>query len=320
MEPEGMVKACTPHCRITSASSTAMKIASAYSRKRDLRCAGVTASTGAGVSGWIWVPFIGRSALEDRQERFLRDLDLADLLHALLALLLLLEQLPLAGDVAAVALGGHVLAHGLDGLAGDDAAADGRLDGDLVELSRDDGPELLHQRLALLVGLLAMDDDGEGVHRVAVQQDVELDHLRLEELVVERGVALGDRLELVVEVHDDLGQREVELDVAALAHVLERLVLAALVLGELVDLAHELGRHEDGAADVGLLDALDLVRRRQLRRVVDLDGLALGRHDAEADGGRRDDQREVELPLEPLLDDLEVEHAEEAATETVSER
>ena len=48
-----------------------------------------------------------RSLLVERQhgqERLLRHLDRADLLHPLLALLLLLEQLALAGDVAAVAL------------------------------------------------------------------------------------------------------------------------------------------------------------------------------------------------------------------------
>jgi hypothetical protein len=43
-------------------------------------------------------------------------------LHALLAFLLLLEQLALARDVAAVALGEHVLAQRLDRLARDDAA------------------------------------------------------------------------------------------------------------------------------------------------------------------------------------------------------
>ena len=58
--------------------------------------------------------------LEHGEERLLGDLDAADLLHAPLALLLLLEQLALARDVAAVALGHHVLAEGLDGLAGDD--------------------------------------------------------------------------------------------------------------------------------------------------------------------------------------------------------
>src|SRR4030095_4328860 len=45
---------------------------------------------------------------QDRHEGVLRDLDVPDLLHALLALLLALEQLALAGDVAAVALGRDV--------------------------------------------------------------------------------------------------------------------------------------------------------------------------------------------------------------------
>src|SRR5688572_11263717 len=49
------------------------------------------------------------SGAEHRQERLLRDLDAADLPHALLALFLLLEQLALARDVAAVALRGDVL-------------------------------------------------------------------------------------------------------------------------------------------------------------------------------------------------------------------
>src|SRR3954453_17793274 len=79
-------------------------------------------------------PLPGRllvAVVEDREERLLRDLDVADLLHPLLAFLLFLQELALAGDVAAVALGGHVLAQGRDRLAGDHAAADGGLDGDL---------------------------------------------------------------------------------------------------------------------------------------------------------------------------------------------
>ena len=62
--------------------------------------------------------------LQDGQERLLGHLDAPDLLHAPLALLLLLEQLALARDVAAVALGDDVLAEGLDRLAGDDVRAD----------------------------------------------------------------------------------------------------------------------------------------------------------------------------------------------------
>src|SRR5215210_8356578 len=75
-------------------------------------------------------------------ERLLRDLDAADLLHAPLARLLLLEQFALAGHVAAVALGDDVLAAGLDRLAGDDAPVDRGLDRDVEELARDELAQL----------------------------------------------------------------------------------------------------------------------------------------------------------------------------------
>src|SRR5687768_17021630 len=140
MEPEGIVNACTTKARMTRARSTATTMASPYSRTRDLRRGLATAPTlGAVASGGVSVSFTamspGPSALEHREKRLLGDLDPADLLHSLLAFLLLLEQLALARDVAAVALGCDVLAHRLDRLARDHAAADGGLDRDLVELA-----------------------------------------------------------------------------------------------------------------------------------------------------------------------------------------
>src|SRR6188768_550196 len=86
--------------------------------------------------------------LEHRQERLLRDLHLADALHALLAFFLLLEQLALARDVATVALREHVLPERLHRFAGDDPRADGSLDRYCEHLARDKLPHLRHQRLA----------------------------------------------------------------------------------------------------------------------------------------------------------------------------
>src|SRR5437868_5142148 len=70
---------------------------------------------------WILIPRPGSSIshLQHREERLLRDFDAADRLHPLLALLLLLQQLALAGNVAAVALRDHVLAHRPHRLRGD---------------------------------------------------------------------------------------------------------------------------------------------------------------------------------------------------------
>src|SRR6266699_5290919 len=66
--------------------------------------------------------------LEDREKVFLRNLHRPHLLHALLPLLLLLEQFALPSDVAAVALGCDVLAQRADRLARDHLRGDRGLD------------------------------------------------------------------------------------------------------------------------------------------------------------------------------------------------
>jgi len=168
-----------------------------------------------------------------------------------------------------------------------------------------------------------MHDDGERVDRVAVEQDVELHQIRrpeVRELVVERRVTLRDRLEPVVEVDDDLGEREVEPDVHALAVILERAVLAPLLLGELVDRGHELRRHEDRRLHVRLVHLLDPIGARQLGRVVDVEHLTGRGEHLVLHARRRHDQRQVELALEALLDDLHVQHAEEPAAKAVAQR
>src|SRR4249919_2204232 len=72
---------------------------------------------------------LGRSLLvvdlQDGEERLLGNFHATHLLHPLLALFLLLEELLLAGGIAAVALGQHVLAQRLDRAARDDLRAHG---------------------------------------------------------------------------------------------------------------------------------------------------------------------------------------------------
>src|SRR5215813_10820986 len=76
--------------------------------------------------------------LQRRDERLLRDVDLAVLAHLLLAFLLLLQQLAFARDVAAVALGGHVLTESTHGLARDHLATNRGLDRHLEHVRRNE--------------------------------------------------------------------------------------------------------------------------------------------------------------------------------------
>src|SRR5579872_6635130 len=67
----------------------------------------------------------------------LRDVDLAELAHALLAFLLLVQKFALARHVAAITLCRHVLAERTHGFARDDLAADRGLDRHLEHVWRD---------------------------------------------------------------------------------------------------------------------------------------------------------------------------------------
>src|SRR5690606_3455617 len=200
---------------------------------------------GAGVGG------------QRRDEGLLGHLDPADHLHPLLAILLLLQQLPLTGDVTAVAHGEHVLPQRTDVLPGDHARAVRGLDRHLELLPRDELLELPGHLLAVGVGLVPMHDRAERVHRLAVEQDVHLDQVGLllaVRLVVEGRVAAGARLELVEEVEDDLGERQDVPDLHPVGgDVVHALELAAAVLAELHDRADVVGGRDHGRLHHGLV-------------------------------------------------------------------
>src|SRR5215831_20791537 len=109
--------------------------------------------------------------LQDRQERLLWDIDPADTFHPALAFFLLLEQLPLACDVAAVALREYVFSHCCDVLARDNLVSDRGLERDLEHLPRYKLPEPLNESLSALIRQIFVNDDRQGVNRFAGHQD-----------------------------------------------------------------------------------------------------------------------------------------------------
>src|SRR5271163_1020099 len=115
---------------------------------------------------------------QNRQESLLGDVHAADALHAFFAFFLFFEEFAFAGDVTAVAFGDHVLADGADGFAGDHTAADGGLYGDFEHLARDEFAQAAHQIATAFVGLVAVADYRERVHRLAAHQHVQLHQVR----------------------------------------------------------------------------------------------------------------------------------------------
>src|SRR5262245_55946778 len=77
------------------------------------------------------------ACFEYGEECFLRDVDLANRLHAFLAFLLLFPKLALAGDIAAVAFCRDVLPHRANRFARDNFATDSGLQRHFEHVARD---------------------------------------------------------------------------------------------------------------------------------------------------------------------------------------
>src|SRR6267142_4774464 len=109
----------------------------------------------------------GGSNFENGEEGFLRDVHLADALHAAFAFFLFFEEFAFARNVAAVALGENVFADSCNGLAGDHTAADGGLDGDFKHLAGYQLAETRDQVAAALDRELTVNDQRQCIHWLA---------------------------------------------------------------------------------------------------------------------------------------------------------
>ena len=120
-----------------------------------------------------------------------------DRLHTLLAFLLLLQQLALTGDITAVALGKHVLAKGLDVLAGNNARAHRGLDRDFELLARDEFLQALRHSQAIGISLVLVNNRAKGIHAITIEQDIDLHQvgdLLAAFVVIQRGITTSARL------------------------------------------------------------------------------------------------------------------------------
>ena len=164
-----------------------------------------------------------------------------------------------------------------------------------------------------------MGDEAQGVHAVAVEQQVYLHQITgavAGQLVVQAGVALGVGLQRVEEVVDDLVQGHLIVQLhqvgVQILHILE---LAPALLAHGHDVAHIVLGTDDGHLDIRLLGVLDGAGVGVVVGVVHLHHGAIGFVDVVDDAGQRGHQVQVELPLQTLLDDLHVEHTQKAAPE-----
>ena len=164
-----------------------------------------------------------------------------------------------------------------------------------------------------------MGDEAEGVHAVAIQEQVYLHQIAgsvAGELIIQRGVALGVGLQGIEKVVDDLveGHLVVQLHQMGI-QILHILELAPALLTHGHDVAHELVGGDDGDPHIGLLGVFNGAGVRVVVGVIHLHHGAVGLIDVVDDAGEGGHKVQIELPLQPFLNDLHVEHPQKAAAE-----
>ena len=265
--------------------------------------------------------FLGGSfvTLQDSEERTLGDLNVPYHLHALLAFLLLLQQLALPADISTITLGRDVLAESCDGLSAYDRTTDGGLDRYLELLAGDLTTEAVTHLSATNLAVTPEYQLAQGIDGLAVDQDVQPDKVsRLIglHLIVKGSIPAGNGLEPVVEVKQDLSKRHViyQLD-TLLIEIVHLLLISTLLQAKIDDRANELGRGYHTGLDVRLLCIVDLHRVRIFQRVVNIFGLTVLHMDNVLYRGAGEYDGEIELALNAFLHNLKMQHAQETTPE-----
>ncbi|MCY1171193.1 hypothetical protein D9M73_112970 [compost metagenome] len=191
-------------------------------------------------------------------------------------------------------------------------------------MARDQFLQALDHAAPAHFGGAAVDDHRQRIDGFLVDEDAHLDEvaLALADLgVVEAGIALGERLQAIVEIEHDFVERQLIGRLGAAADISEVLLDAATVLAELQHAAEIFVGDIDHRLNPRLGNALDLVGIGHVGGVVQFDRAAAMRqlefvHHRRCGG----DEVEVVLARQALLDDFEVEQPEEAAAEAETER
>ena len=165
-----------------------------------------------------------------------------------------------------------------------------------------------------------MGDEAQRIHLIAVEQQVHLHQIAgtvAGKLIVQRGVALGVGLQGIEKVINDLVQGHLVMQLHQMGvQILHILELAPAVLTHGHDVAHILVGGDDVHLDVRLLRPLDEGGVRVVVGIVHRHQFAVGLINVVDNGGEGGHQIQVKFPFQTLLNDLHVEHSQEAAAET----
>ena len=176
----------------------------------------------------------------------------------------------------------------------------------------------------LVVGVRLIRKLRKGIHRLAVQQNIDFNQLRrthFDHFVFKGRVAAADAFEPIIKFKQHFRKRHFVGNLHPLLVEVGHVGLRTpLFDAERDDIAKVFSRGNDIRFDIRLIRGSDFPLVGIFCRVVADHGFAVPQMEAIPHGRRRKDNRLVEFPFQPFLHNLQMEQPQKAAAEPMSKR
>ena len=176
----------------------------------------------------------------------------------------------------------------------------------------------------LVVGIRLIRQLRKGIHRLAVQQNIDFHQLcraHFDYFILKRRITAADAFEPVVKLKQHFRKRHFVGNLhPLLIEVVHVGLRPPLFDAEGDDIAEVFRRGDDIRFDIRLIRGSDFAFVGIFCRVVADYGFAAPQMEAIPHGRRRKDNRLVEFPFQPFLYNLQMEQPQKAAAEPMSER
>ena len=188
---------------------------------------------------------------------------------------------------------------------------------------RDQILQLLAHHPSAHFGALAVDDHRQRIHRLGVDQDRQLHQIAFAvviDVIIETRIAAAHGFQAVIKVEHHFVQRQAVFHQRAIAGIGQVDLPPAPVFTKFQHRPQIFVRHQNRRGNPRFLDLFDPHHIRHIRRIVQFYSVPIRHVNMIDHRRRRRDQIEIELPLQPFANNVEMQKAQKAATHAKAQR
>ena len=220
--------------------------------------------------------------------------------HAFFTFFLLIKEFSFPGGIAAIAFGRHVFAHGRNGFARNDLAANGRLNRNFKEVARDKLFEAFAHLASAAFRIIAVNQHRERINGIAIDEDRHFHKVAFAQaygLIIKTCIAFRDRFQPVIKIKHNFIERQFIFHHGAPINIGQIGLNPATILAEFQYPAQMLIRCHNRRFDPRFLNVINLHHIWHIGRIMKLHIRTISQHKRIDNTRRGRDQIQIKFAL-----------------------